>query len=125
MKVIVDLTGDYGTNIFDAARWLLENGLAEPSDLIETERNGQSSMCGQVGVFANAKLNGVNWPKGLELKVAKAAEPLDGQVNRVKGPKSGGAKPSTQRGSPGLELIDDFDGAETRPAYKEIVARRV
>jgi hypothetical protein len=71
---------------------------------------------GQVGVFAKANFNGVDWPKGLKLEVAKAAEPLDGQIKRVKGPKSGGAKPSTQRGSPALELIDDSNGAETRPA---------
>jgi hypothetical protein len=47
----VDLTGDYETTIYDAARRLLAGG-TDPGDLIETWRNGTLSMSGVIGELA-------------------------------------------------------------------------
>jgi hypothetical protein len=41
----VDLTGDYETNVYDAARRLLAAG-ADPVDTVETYRGGKPSMTG-------------------------------------------------------------------------------
>lgn len=47
----VDLTNDYATSIYAAARTLLANG-ALPADMIETYRNGKLSMSGNIGICA-------------------------------------------------------------------------
>jgi hypothetical protein len=47
----VDLTGDYQTNIYTAARRLLAVG-ADPHDVIETSRDGMPSMTGAIGECA-------------------------------------------------------------------------
>jgi hypothetical protein len=46
-----DLTGDYETTIYDAARQLLAAG-ADPRDRVETRRHGILSMSGIVGECA-------------------------------------------------------------------------
>jgi hypothetical protein len=51
----VDLTGNYRTNIYTAARALLTRG-ASPSDTIETWRDGKLSMSGNVGECAKLKV---------------------------------------------------------------------
>jgi hypothetical protein len=43
MKQIIDLTGDYGTSIYEAARRLLAAS-ADPADEIETHRDGVPCM---------------------------------------------------------------------------------
>ena len=53
----VDLTGDYRTNIYQAARQLLSIGTAQPSDTIETYRNGKLSMTGNIGACARLVVN--------------------------------------------------------------------
>jgi hypothetical protein len=47
----VDLTGDYETTVYDAARRLLAEG-ADPADTIETRRGGVLSMTGKIGECA-------------------------------------------------------------------------
>src|SRR5262245_10353639 len=51
MKHCVDLTGDYKTTIYAAARRLLACG-ANPADTIETWRGGKLSMSGVIGECA-------------------------------------------------------------------------
>jgi hypothetical protein len=47
----VDLTGDYETNVYDAARRLLAAG-ADPVDTVETYRGGKPSMTAVIGEAA-------------------------------------------------------------------------
>jgi flavin-binding protein dodecin len=47
----VDLTGDYETTVYDAARRLLAEG-ADPADTVETWRGGKLSMFGVIGELA-------------------------------------------------------------------------
>ena len=47
----VDLTGDYETTVYDAARRLLAEG-ADPGDTVETWRAGKLSMSGVIGGVA-------------------------------------------------------------------------
>jgi hypothetical protein len=51
----IDLTGDYKTNIYTAARRLLEAG-AHPGDTIQTYRDGQLSMSGVIGDCARLRV---------------------------------------------------------------------
>jgi hypothetical protein len=52
MLHMVDLTGDYNTTIYQAARKLADSAGLE--DIIETHRNGKLSMRGIVGKAAKA-----------------------------------------------------------------------
>jgi hypothetical protein len=47
----VDLTGDYETTVYDAARRLLVGG-ADPAGTVETWRDGKLSMSGVIGELA-------------------------------------------------------------------------
>lgn len=47
----VDLTGDYETTIYDAARRLIAEGV-NPRDEVQTFRDGVISMCGHIGWLA-------------------------------------------------------------------------
>jgi hypothetical protein len=47
MIIVVDLTGDRGTTIYDAARWLVAAG-TDPSHTLETRRGGYLSMSGKL-----------------------------------------------------------------------------
>lgn len=51
----VDLTGDYETTIYDAARRALAKG-ANPSDTVEIWRSGKFSMSGVVGWLAKRRV---------------------------------------------------------------------
>jgi hypothetical protein len=51
----VDLTGDYETTVYDAARRLLAEG-ADPGDTVETRRNGILSISGVIGELAKWKV---------------------------------------------------------------------
>ena len=55
----VDLTGDYGTTIYDEARRLLAEGHA-PDDVVVTSRNGQESMSGVIGQLAKSAVSDGN-----------------------------------------------------------------
>jgi hypothetical protein len=47
-KHVVDLTGDFETSIYEAARKLIAEG-ADPEDEIETQRDGAPCMRGNIG----------------------------------------------------------------------------
>jgi hypothetical protein len=47
----VDLTGDYETTVYDAARRRLEEG-ADLADTVETWQGGKLSMSGVIGILA-------------------------------------------------------------------------
>lgn len=51
MIIVVDLTGDYDTTIYDAARRAIASG-CDPSHLIEIRRDGKLSMSGVIGELA-------------------------------------------------------------------------
>jgi hypothetical protein len=51
MSIVVDLSGDYGTTIYDVARRLLEEG-ADSHDTVETRRGSILSMSGVIGELA-------------------------------------------------------------------------
>jgi hypothetical protein len=52
----VDLSGDYETTVYDAARRLLSEG-ANPSDMVETWRCGILSMTGVIGKLAKWRVS--------------------------------------------------------------------
>jgi hypothetical protein len=52
----LDLTGDYDTTIYDAARRLLAEG-ASPHDQVETYRNGMISMGANIGWAAKWRVD--------------------------------------------------------------------
>ena len=49
--MLVDLSGDYRTEIYDCARKALNEG-ADPDEQIETYRDGKISMRGRIGDMA-------------------------------------------------------------------------
>jgi hypothetical protein len=51
----VNLTGDYETTVYDAARRLLAAG-ADPCDRVETRRHGILSMSGVIGELAKLQV---------------------------------------------------------------------
>jgi hypothetical protein len=51
----VDLTGDYETTVYDAARRLLAEG-ADLADTVETWRDSKLSMSGVIGVLAKRQV---------------------------------------------------------------------
>jgi hypothetical protein len=57
VKIKVDLSGNYSVTIFQAARWVLSQGLASFDDEIETWRDGKFSMVGNLASCAGRVAN--------------------------------------------------------------------
>jgi hypothetical protein len=80
----VDLTGDYETTVYDAARRLLAE-CADPGDRVETRRNGILSMSGVIGELAKLQVVfAATGPRLVRYKgcisgslAAKTAQPVD------------------------------------------------
>jgi hypothetical protein len=96
----VDLTGDYRTNIYVAARRLLANG-ADPADEIETRRHGKLSMSGTVGVLAGLEVVDDHGRLRLRRYKALSATTL--------------ARWAAKSGSRGITLAETLEGAPVAP----------
>lgn len=66
MKIGVDLTGDYRTTIYAAARRAVAEG-ADPSGEIATYRNGTLSMRGNIGRCAEIDVSDPASAKGMRM----------------------------------------------------------
>jgi hypothetical protein len=51
MIIVADLSNDYDTTIYDAARWFIAHG-TDPSHMLEIRRDGKLSMSGIIGELA-------------------------------------------------------------------------
>jgi len=78
----IDLSGEYRSTVYSAARRLLAAG-ADPADIVETWRNGVLSMSGAVGECAGLMvLETASGNPSLQLSAWKAL-PASGSVTRT------------------------------------------
>jgi hypothetical protein len=104
MIIVVDLSGDYETTIYDAARRLIAAG-TDPSHTVETRRDGYLSMSGKIGELAKWTVEfRAAGPRLVPYKHRGIAPPA------AKTPDPGTIFPAQpSAGVPGGPMIDDGD----------------